>query len=188
MLTFVTNGSYIDFKDNGTLFKRLDPDSRCIEWGYDETTPTKINFNVDQIGYENVDISNISFEGVACTTQADFVTGIEAMFPGYAGGGGSGVGYPTGTKIYMALLTQTGTSNPVATVGVNTLGGAVSYTYDDVGYTIISSSGLFPVGKTHVFLSLNQGSQIYSQADADTLILTFLANEWAGCIQIIVFP
>jgi len=35
------------------------------------------------------------------------------------------IGYPEGTKMYLALLTQTGTDAPVATVLVNTLGGTV---------------------------------------------------------------
>jgi len=45
-------------------------------------------------------------------------------------------------KVYKALLTQTGTSAPVATVLVNTLGGTPSWTYGAVG------SYRFEIGNT----------------------------------------
>jgi len=53
-------------------------------------------------------------------------------------------------KVYTALLTQTGTNAPVATVLENTLG-AVSYIYDDVGSYIITATGLLTVNKTFIF-------------------------------------
>lgn len=37
-------------------------------------------------------------------------------------------GYPAGTKIYRALLTQTGTSAPLAVVLTNTFGGEIIWT------------------------------------------------------------
>ncbi len=53
-------------------------------------------------------------------------------------------------KVYTALLTQTGTDNPVATVLENTLGGDVSIVRDNSGYYLITSDSLFTIGKTVV--------------------------------------
>lgn len=60
---------------------------------------------------------------------------------------GGGPGYLE----YVALLTQIGTSNPVATVLKNTLGGTVVWTRTYTGnYSGTLSSGVFPVDKTVV--------------------------------------
>lgn len=98
--TFTKSGSYVDFKDGNSLVRRLHEDSRNITWGYDDTTPSRINFSVDGINYEGIDITSISFAGVACDSLDDFQTGIESMFTGYAGGGGS-------SYLQMATVTLT---------------------------------------------------------------------------------
>jgi hypothetical protein len=54
-------------------------------------------------------------------------------------------------KSYTALLTQSGTSAPVASVLENTIG-TVSYSYVGVGEYNINSSELFTVDKTLIFL------------------------------------
>ena len=51
-------------------------------------------------------------------------------------------------KVYTALLSQSGTNAPVATVLENTLGDIVTFTYKDVGTYNIISNGLFTEGKT----------------------------------------
>ncbi len=54
-------------------------------------------------------------------------------------------------KVYTALLSQTGTSNPVATVLENTLGGAVTVVRNSLGlYTIQSVDPLF-AGSVPIF-------------------------------------
>ena len=53
-------------------------------------------------------------------------------------------------KIYRALLSQSGTSAPVATVIENTLGGSVSWGYAGVGYYTATLTGAFLEGKTAV--------------------------------------
>jgi len=53
-------------------------------------------------------------------------------------------------KVYKALLTQTGTSAPVATVLVNTLGEVPTWAYDSLGYYKLSITGGFDVTKTFV--------------------------------------
>lgn len=51
-------------------------------------------------------------------------------------------------KVYTALLTQTGTDAPVATVLENTIGD-IWWTYVDVGFYSVNSNGLFVTNKTY---------------------------------------
>ena len=63
-----------------------------------------------------------------------------------------------GSKVYKALLTQSGTSAPVATVLVNTLSGTPVWSYDSSGYYLLTLTGEFLAGKTWT----NPPSFIYS--------------------------
>ena len=63
-----------------------------------------------------------------------------------------------GYKVYTALLTQTGTDAPVATVLENTLGGEVVWSYAAVGIYQGALSEAFPISKTILFLQ-NTGGQ-----------------------------
>ena len=60
------------------------------------------------------------------------------------GGGGGSASY----SVYTALLTQTGTNAPVATVLENTLGGTVVWTRDSAGFYTGTLAGAFTVSKT----------------------------------------
>lgn len=60
-------------------------------------------------------------------------------------------------KVYTALLTQTGTSAPVATVLENTLGDII-WTIQGVGQYIGLSSGLFTLNKTFILINDNYSS------------------------------
>ena len=51
-------------------------------------------------------------------------------------------------KVYTALLTQTGTNAPVATVLENTLGGEVVWSYVSIGNYLATLSGAFTENKT----------------------------------------
>jgi len=63
-----------------------------------------------------------------------------------------------GYRSYTALLTQTGTDAPVATVLENTLGLNPVFTYDVAGqYTLTDLSGLFLSNKTAVFMQFKNG-------------------------------
>lgn len=53
-------------------------------------------------------------------------------------------------KKYVALLTQTGTSAPVATVLENTLGGTVVWTRAGEGYYTATLAAAFPLAKTTI--------------------------------------
>lgn len=56
---------------------------------------------------------------------------------------------------YVALLSQTGTAAPVATVLENTLGGTVVWSYSDAGVYIATLSGVFTEGKTYCIAGNN---------------------------------
>ncbi len=86
------------------------------------------------------------------------------------GGGGSYL-------VYTALLTQSGTDAPVATVlnsaDANYLGDVV-WTYDDVGTYTGTLAGAFTEAKTHCLISLDYnagqpGFAIFGRATADTV-------------------
>ena len=53
-------------------------------------------------------------------------------------------------KVYKALLTQTGTDAPVATVLENTLGGVPIWTYGGVGTYDVTLADAFPTSKTNI--------------------------------------
>ena len=72
-----------------------------------------------------------------------------------------------GTKVYKALLTQTGTSAPVATVLVNTLGGTPTFGYNGIGLFSCTATGLLTLNKTAVSF----GNHI-SVNDVDQAIIT----------------
>jgi len=66
--------------------------------------------------------------------------------------------YNLGYTVYTALLNQTGTAAPVATILQNTTGGTFTWTRQSAGnYTITASSALFTVNKTIAFG--NQGNE-----------------------------
>jgi len=65
-----------------------------------------------------------------------------------------------GYKVYTALVTQTGTTAPVATVLQNTLGGTVTWTYGSPGFYSATSSSLFTLDKTALFLTTSNGNAI----------------------------
>lgn len=58
-------------------------------------------------------------------------------------------------KVYTALLTQTGTSAPVATVLENTLGGTVVWTRVSSGYYVATLTGAFIENKTFILMGSN---------------------------------
>jgi hypothetical protein len=78
-------------------------------------------------------------------------------------------------KIYTALLTQTGTSAPVANVLENTLGGTVVWTRIDVGNYVATLTGAFTLNKTFVFVSCNIFDGVFivgaNPVDANTIEL-----------------
>jgi len=73
---------------------------------------------------------------------------------------------------YVALLTQTGTDAPVATVLENTLGGTVVWTRSEAGVYAGTLSGVFTENKTAIFLGAAAGNIIqYGFVDSTNYIL-----------------
>lgn len=116
------------------------------------------------------------------------------------GDSSSVVGYPEGTKMYVALLNQTGTDAPVATVLVNTLGGTVVWTYADTGQYNATLAGAFVSNKTQVYFGIRGASAFdidYSFSGEDALGIASIQRSDGEhpdslisgvSIQILVFP
>jgi len=66
-------------------------------------------------------------------------------------------------KVYTALLTQTGTSTPVATILENTTGGTITWSRTSVGVFVATISGaVFTVDKTIVFNNNGTGGASFT--------------------------
>lgn len=90
-------------------------------------------------------------------------------------------------KVYTALLTQSGTASPVATVLENTLG-VISFTYESAGLYKIVSDNLFTSNKTVYFITpINNGvSQNLEITFQDSSNL-FLYCSTSGTLQNTLF-
>ena len=189
---FVVDGSFVNISGVANTHARLHNSSQAIEWFYDGTGD--LVFSIDDAPYLVKDMSDVIIDGVTLTDPSEFETNIKLIFPGYAAG--SVVGYPDGTKIYMALLTQSGTDAPVATVLQNTLGGTVVWTYNGNGSYIATLSGAFPASKTWLIINNTQpedsGPWLFIRGTDNTITLNNTNGENNSMsntpIQIIVFP
>lgn len=104
-------------------------------------------------------------------------------------------------KVYVALLSQSGTSAPVATVLENTLGGTVVWTRNSAGDYSATLTGAFTAGKTVCFYthdSINGSTGFGGAArfDDDTVGVGFNnitgifidADSLSDSIEIRVYP
>ena len=67
--------------------------------------------------------------------------------------------YSLGYTVYTALLNQTGTAAPVATILQNTTGGTIIWTRTSTGeYTATIANALFTLNKTLVFINNGDGT------------------------------
>lgn len=82
---FVTSGDYVEFYDDAMLVTTIHNTSRNVSWMFNQTEG--IIFSINGYEYHTDNVSDISFDGTALTTQAGFVAGVQGMFPGLAGGG-----------------------------------------------------------------------------------------------------
>ena len=85
--------------------------------------------------------------------------------------------YSLGYTVYTALLTQTGTNAPVATVLQNTTGGTIAWSYSNVGiYVATISDATYTANKTAVLISLggaNNSTVISSVVDSTTALTLY---------------
>lgn len=100
-------------------------------------------------------------------------------------------------KVYVALLNQTGTNAPVATVLENTLGEVPTFTYNSNGnYTLNTASAILLATKTVVSISnvldIGNPMAIYAGRTSDTAIVinTYSMNDLLAntAIEIRVYP
>lgn len=82
----------------------------------------------------------------------DRVPVLESSATKYVDGGDIGGG---SYLKYVALLSQSGTDAPVATVLENTLGGTVVWSYEEQGVYIATLEGVFLAGKTFCLTNAN---------------------------------
>lgn len=94
-------------------------------------------------------ISGLNGESV--TWEIDNESG-QAQFSGISNSNGEIKPY----KVYVANLTQSGTSAPVETIFENNIG-TLSWSYDGVGGYSVTSSGLFTLNKTTIEIGQNYG-------------------------------
>lgn len=135
-------------------------------------------FNISSTGFSSSNtsgsiISSVSFNLVSRDPQINLLNSIKGNTTIKQNNNQSGsilIQYPSqsGTlyiqpyKVYTALLTQSGTDAPVATVLENTLGD-ISFSYDTVGSYHITSDSLFIEDKTAVTIG-NSYSDISTSA------------------------
>jgi hypothetical protein len=90
----------------------------------------------------------------------------------------SGVIALTKYKVYTAILTQTGTSAPVATVLENTLGATITWSYVGVGqYYATASSAVFTAGKTTGILSNSSSTGINAFVNISTTVFNTVTTS-----------
>lgn len=105
-------------------------------------------------------------------------------------------------KIWRGLITQTGTSDPVATELQNTLGGSITFSRSSAGVYSINGTGLFTTNKTFVTpkwetlrQSTNYATVSVTLANTNQLSLNSYLNGSAADdlltnhpVEIIVYP
>jgi hypothetical protein len=187
MLYFITEGNFIRIKDGDNDFRLLHKTSNCINW----TIQDKIDLSIDEVTFEGLQPSGISFDGVAASTIEEVINSLKGMFTGLQV-----------AKVYRALLTQSGTNAPVATVLENTLGDIV-WTRYSTGVYFGTLEGMFNQSKTISFISLTTSGN-YGTADKLTSFIspagdlvaveTLLDNNvsdgvlYGASIEILVYP
>lgn len=83
---------------------------------------------------------------------------------------GGGASY----DVYTALMSQSGTSAPTATILENTLGGSISWAYDSEGQYIGTLTGAFTNNKTAVIFNNPLGFTASYRSSINTItILTY---------------
>jgi hypothetical protein len=144
------NGNKITSASNGNI--KIEPaGTGAVLIGGNDTQPSELRFmellsnGSSYVGFKAP--TNITTSRIYTLPTADGTNGQVLQT------NGSGTLSWFGAKKYVALLTQTGTSAPTATVLENTLGGTLVWSYDGVGSYIGTLTGAFTSNKTAVLIS-----------------------------------
>ncbi|MEI2773359.1 MAG: hypothetical protein V9G98_22400 [Candidatus Competibacter sp.] len=117
----------------------------------------KTKINIENLATGAVPDASTTVKGkVELATNAETVTGTDTVRATTPAGVAAAIANNRGVLEYVALLTQTGTDAPVATVLRNTLGGAVVWTYVGAGNYRATLAGAFPSGKTVLIATGNE--------------------------------
>lgn len=132
--------------------------TRRMLFGYGNTSSDKLTLSNDlngdvSIGTNSIERINIASNGVVKINNLSG-TGTRTVVAD-ASGNLSTLVRPL---VYTALLTQTSTNAPVATVLENTLGGTVVWTRTATGTYIGTLTGAFPTTKTTTFIQHTMGT------------------------------
>ena len=141
----IKTDSFIGNSISATTYLNLPSDIFVTGYTYSNNT-----FTLERtIGLPNLSttIDVVTGLTVSGTLTATTISG--ATFYG-DGSNLTGVGVPY--KIYSALLTQSGTTDPVVTIIENTLG-IITINRDSTGRYSVNSSGLFTSNKTIVYIN-----------------------------------
>lgn len=105
--------------------------------------------------------------------------------------------------IYAAKVTQSGTSNPTATVASNTTGKTIAWTRASGGYSLATANAAcFTTGKTIVLVNgIGAGGtgdpKIFSNSVASTTVVSFgsfrasdqtAEDDWSMDVLILIYP
>lgn len=125
----------ISMEINGEAVPSLDSVS-STELGYLDGVTSAIQTQLDAKQAAGTDVS---------ATEVGYLNGVTSAIQTQLNAKADGT---AGVKVYRALLTQTGTDAPTATVLENSLGGTPTYGYVDPGTYTVTLTGAFTANKT----------------------------------------
>lgn len=146
MLTITKTNSTVRIVDEDSSISFVNPK---IFWYF---TNAILILNIEGSVF-NSPVANVSVAGDVPGTVEGIETALSTLFNGAGGSAG------TTFKSYVALLTQTGTNPPVATVLQNSIGAVITWNYFDVGsFRGVGPADIFPENRTAIFINQNQGT------------------------------
>jgi hypothetical protein len=151
---------------------------------YDVYSGTTKNIRVTDLkNYINSGNTDTVFTGGTVSGTTNFTNGLSATTISgttFYGDGSNLTGFGLPYKVYTALLNQTGTTTPVATVLENTLGVNPIWSYDSIGYYLFTQTGAFPINKTIVRIGNEGSTDFYTlifRTDDEIGVFTSLLNN-----------
>lgn len=130
--------SEVQVSSNGSVYKTY---ATTVDSSYRFDSRSRLQLTIDGQPYQ-IPLANLTLNGEAPASEAAALATLSDIFASSAGGGGS-----ASYLVYTALLSQSGTDAPVATVLENTIG-AVTTDRSSAGSYSMLSDNLFTANKT----------------------------------------